>query len=387
MIDAPVMLAALKVLASGGLSRYSIGGVSEVSSFESELREMCEVRHALAVNSGTSALICGLVGAGIGPGDEVLVPAYTWVSTAAAPLAAGAVPVLVDVDRSMTIDPEDIERKITPRTRAILPVHMINVPCNMDAIMAIAARHDLTVIEDACQAVGVRYKGRRLGSIGHAGAFSFNQHKNIKAGEGGALLTSDHRLYARAAMYHDVGSYSRSEKLETEEPLFVGQNLRMPELAGAILRPQLRRLDRMLAARRRRRQFVVRQLEALEVDCCELSPHHDPDNAVGLTLHFDSPEKALACATARGINRLADTGRHVYSNWQSILEGRTAHPKLNPYQFVPGATRITAEASARTLEILENTCSVSLMPELPYPAYCAAIKYGLQQGLTRAAAA
>ncbi|HMJ13424.1 MAG TPA: aminotransferase class V-fold PLP-dependent enzyme, partial [Polyangiaceae bacterium] len=195
----------MKLIARGDLSRYHTSGQSEVQRLEEELCRVIGVEHTLGVNSGTSALICGLVGAGVGPGDEVLVPAYTWVSSAAAPLAVGAVPVLVEINETLTIDPEDIRKKITPQTKAIIVVHMLNLVCDMDSIMAIAKQHDLVVIEDACQAVGVTYKGRRVGSIGHVGAFSFNQHKNIQSGEGGAVLTSDPRIHARALMYHDVG--------------------------------------------------------------------------------------------------------------------------------------------------------------------------------------
>ena len=150
-----------RVIASGKLSRYAAGSRGATSRFEARLSERLEVKHVLTVNSGTSALISALVAAGIGPGDEVLVPAYTWVATAIAPLAVGAVPVLVDIDESLTMDPQDIERKITRNTRAIIPVHMRNLVCDMDAIMAIAKRRRLFVLEDACQAVGVRYKGDR----------------------------------------------------------------------------------------------------------------------------------------------------------------------------------------------------------------------------------
>ena len=146
-------IAVSRVIARGQLLRYRGGEDGFTTRFEAQLCKKIGVKHALTVNSGTSALISALVAAGIGPGDEVLVPAYTWVATAAAPLAVGAVPVLVDVDESLTIDPEDIKRKITPYTKAIIPVHMLNLVCNMDAITAIAAQHRLLVIEDACQAV------------------------------------------------------------------------------------------------------------------------------------------------------------------------------------------------------------------------------------------
>ena len=135
-------------------------------------------------------------------------------------MAVGAVPVLVDVDESLTIDPEDIKRKITPYTKAIMPVHMLNLVCDMDAITAIAKEHRLKVIEDACQAVGVTYKGRRVGTIGEVGAFSFNQFKNLNSGEGGAVLTNDDRIFTRARMFHDVGSYTREYAFESNEAVF-----------------------------------------------------------------------------------------------------------------------------------------------------------------------
>src|SRR6201991_4897562 len=149
------MAAAVRVLARNDLAGYRGRGASETARFESELGRMLGVEHALAVNSGTSALIGALVGLGIGPGDEVIVPAYTWVATAAAPLAVGAVPVLAEIDWTLTIDPNDLRKKISFHTKAIIVVHMLNLVCDMDAIMAIAKEHNLIVIEDACQAVGV----------------------------------------------------------------------------------------------------------------------------------------------------------------------------------------------------------------------------------------
>jgi dTDP-4-amino-4,6-dideoxygalactose transaminase len=271
------MSAAVRVLARNDLARYGKPGKSEAGRFEQELCRTVGVEHALAVNSGTSALVGALVGAGIGPGDEVLVPAYTWVATAAAPLAVGAVPVLVEIDESLTMDPVDVVRKITPHTKAVIPVHMLNLVCDMDAIMKAAANRGLTVIEDACQAIGVRHHGRRVGSIGHVGAFSFNHHKNISSGEGAAVLTNDRRIHARAAMHHDVGSYDRPGWVETEA-LFPGVNHRMPELCAAVLRPQLARIDAQLDRRRERRRMVLDRVASGSWRA-EPAPHHDEADA------------------------------------------------------------------------------------------------------------
>jgi dTDP-4-amino-4,6-dideoxygalactose transaminase len=371
------MLAVARTVGRGQLARYGGHAKSATDAFEREFAQMVGTQHSLAVNSGTSALMCALIGAGIGPGDEVLVPAYTWISSAAAPLAIGAVPVLVDIDDSLTIDPIDIKRKITSRTRAIMPVHMLNLVCDMDPICAIAAEHDLVVIEDACQAIGARYKGRRVGSIGHAGAFSFNQHKNIKAGEGGMVVTDDPRIIVRAGMFHDVGSYSRPTWVATEEPLFVGMNLRMPELISSVLRPQLARLDKQLARRKERRRMMLDALAGHPG--LHVSPHHDAAEAIGLTVYFDEPEAAIAFAEPRaGVNRLIETGRHVYTSWQSIVSKRTYSDKIDPYRWAYGdgwrGDPVTNADCPRTTEVLERTCSVTLDPDLPMPAFRAVVR-------------
>jgi dTDP-4-amino-4,6-dideoxygalactose transaminase len=358
------MIAVNRVLASGQLLRYRGGENGFTTRFEQRLSEKIGVEHALAVNSGTSALIAALVGAGLGPGDEVLVPAYTWVATAAAVLAVGAVPVLVEIDESLTMDPDDIERKITPYTKAILPVHMLNLVCNMDAIAGIAERRRLLVIEDACQAVGLSYKGRRIGSIGNAGAFSFNQYKNLNSGEGGAVLTSDSRIFARARMYHDVGSYTRNHELESNEPCFVGVNFRVSEVTGAILYAQLSRLDPLIRRMRKRRQVMVEVLSKSKA--FRVSPHNDPENGAGLSIVFDRASDAEAFARkGRGIERLIDTGRHVYTNWIPVLTRRTFDERMNPYNWARREIEYSDDTCPRSLDILSRTCRVSLGTQFP----------------------
>jgi len=363
------MAAAVRVLAAGELSRYQTTGKSEVSRFEEELAAKFGASYALAVNSGTSALICALVGAGVGPGDEVLVPGYTWVSSAAAPLAVGAVPILVDIDDTLTIDPADLEAKITPRTKAAIVVHMNNLVCDMDRIMDIAQRRKLLIIEDACQAFGVKYHGRRVGTIGHAGAFSFNQHKNIVSGEGGALVTNDEHIYVRGAMYHDVGSYTRAERIVSDEPLFVGVNLRMPELSAAVLRPQLRRIDQMLRAYGKRRKYFLTKFAASNWDGWRPVPHNDPQNAVGLAIQFDDVAHAQEFGARRGVTRLADSGRHIFSNWESIIGQRTFHERFSPFGWFGEETSYSAENVPATRAILGRSCIVNTFRELPDMAW------------------
>lgn len=350
-------LAVGQAIASGSLLRY--GGKGRFTErFEQRMGAMLGAKHVLAVNSGTGALISALAAAGIGPGDEVLVPAYTWMATATAPVMVGAVPILVDIDESLTLDLADLERKITPYTRAIIPVHMGNSPCDMDAIMALAKQHKLVVIEDACQAVGVRYKDSFCGAIGDMGAFSFNAYKNINIGEGGAVITSDDRLFARARNYHDLGVWARGHDETYNEANFVGANMRVTEIDGAMLGVQLERLQPMLSAMRKRRAMVAPILA--QSARMKVSPHHDPASAVTLTVIFPTCEEAAAFANERGITRLQDNSKHVYTNWESILAKRTHHPKLNPWVWAQREIEYAPDMCARTLDILDRTCRIPL---------------------------
>ncbi|WP_353476538.1 DegT/DnrJ/EryC1/StrS family aminotransferase (plasmid) [Salipiger sp. H15] len=353
-----------RVITNGQLLRYPRGAKGYTHRFETRLAEMTGASHVLTVNSGTNALITALAAAGIGPGDEVLVPAYTWMATAIAPLAVGAVPVLVDIDETLTMDPLDIERRLSPYTKAIIPVHMLNLVCNMDAIMEIARRNELIVIEDAAQAVGVSYKERRTGSIGHLGAYSFNHFKNITSGEGGAVLTSDRGYFERARMYHDPGSFMRGHG-EASEPLFAGLNFRVSELTGAVLWAQLAKLDPFLRRLRRRHPIVARTFA--DLPNCRLSPHNDPENAVALSVIFDDPEEARVFGRTRGAERLLDTDRHVFVNWEAVLSKRAFHPKMNPHAWANREITYLPDDYARTLEILSRTCRVSLGAQYPLP--------------------
>lgn len=218
----------------------------EVAAFEEEFAAYCGVSHCVAVNSGTSALHLALLAAGAGPGDEVITVPCTFVATVAAVQYAGARPVLVDVDPvTYTMDPARIEAAITPRTKAILPVHLYGNPSNMDAILAIARRHNLTVIEDAAQAHGAEYKGRRCGSLGHLACFSFYPGKNLGAyGEGGIVATSSPEMARTLRMLRDWGAEKKYEHV------LKGFNYRMEGVQGAVLRIKLRHLEKWTEARR-----------------------------------------------------------------------------------------------------------------------------------------
>ena len=220
---------------------------SEVAEFEKEFAGYCGAAECIALNSGTSALHLALLAAGVRAGDEVITVPFTFVASVAAVIYAGARPVLVDIDpRSFTLDPAAIEAAITPRTKAILPVHLYGQPADMDPIMEIARRHDLVVIEDAAQAHGAKYKGRPVGSIGDMACFSFYPGKNLGAyGEGGAVTTSNTEYAHTIRMLRDWGQDRKYHHL------LQGFNYRMEGFQGAILRVKLRHLEKWTEARRR----------------------------------------------------------------------------------------------------------------------------------------
>jgi dTDP-4-amino-4,6-dideoxygalactose transaminase len=237
----------LNAAIAGVIDRCEFTLGSEVAAFETEFAAFCEARHGIGVNTGTSALHLALLAAGIGPGDEVITVPFTFVATVSAIDYTGAKPVFVDIDPgSLTIDVRAIEAAITPRTKAILPVHLYGQPADMDPILEIARDRTLTVIEDACQAHGARYKGRRVGALGHLGCFSFYPGKNLGAcGEGGMVVT-DNPAYARMVrMLRDWGAERKYQHV------MKGFNFRMEGIQGAVLRVKLRHLERWTDARRR----------------------------------------------------------------------------------------------------------------------------------------
>ncbi|RZU00797.1 DegT/DnrJ/EryC1/StrS family aminotransferase [Rivibacter subsaxonicus] len=234
--------------------QFTLG--SEVVAFEQEFAAYCQGQHGIGVNTGTSALHMALLAAGIGPGDEVITVPFTFVATVAAIQYAGATPVLVDIDpKTFTIDVGAIEAAITPRTKAIMPVHLYGQPADMDPILEIARRHGLIVIEDACQAHGAEYKGRRVGSIGDMGCFSFYPGKNLGAcGEGGMVVTNNAEYARTIRMLRDWGAEKKYHHV------MKGYNFRLEGIQGAVLRVKLRHLEAWTEARRRAAASYERHL-------------------------------------------------------------------------------------------------------------------------------
>jgi 8-amino-3,8-dideoxy-alpha-D-manno-octulosonate transaminase len=314
----------LEVLKSGYLSRYGDPSnpkfKKKAHTLETEFAEYCGVPHALAVSSGTSALWIALQAMGIGPGDEVLVPAYTFVATYSAVFFCGAVPVLCEIDESLTMDPSDIEARITPKTKAIMPVHMLGNPSKMDAIMKIARKHKLLVLEDCCQANGASYRGRRVGSFGDMGGYSLNIFKTITAGDGGLLVAKAPEHFKRAFALHDQGHSPMRMGVEIGQRTILGMNFRINELTGAVALAQLRKLDRITSTLRAKKNKLKKALGELPgVRYRELN---DAEGECGtlLTLIFDSPRLAEKVSRELGSKTIDQSGWHVYFNMEHVLK-------------------------------------------------------------------
>ncbi|NPV09638.1 MAG: DegT/DnrJ/EryC1/StrS family aminotransferase [Anaerolineae bacterium] len=368
--------AVLEVLESRNLFRYygPTRAPSKVAAFEKAFASHMDSTYALGVSSGTGALHTALVALGVGPGDEVIVPAYTFIASAAAVIAANAIPVIAEVDDSLTMDPVDLERKITPHTKAIMPVHMRGAPCDMDAIMSLAQRHDLLVIEDVAQSDGASYGGKRLGTFGDVGCFSLQYHKIITSGEGGVVLTDDKRLYDRARMFHDAAGAWRRQGDGAVEPYTGGTNYRMSELAGALALVQLGRLEQLLGLMRRNKR-IIREGMA-ELRGVQLRRLHDPegDAAVCLIFFVEDGEKAKLVAEAlraEGVSAgsMYDAGVpdwHIYRHWSHILNKRTATATGCPFTcpFYTGRVEYSEDMCPQTLEWLGRAVHLNISPML-----------------------
>lgn len=249
--------AVLEVLRS---KKWGIGG-SKNEEFAKAFASWCGVKYAVTCSTGTAALEIALKAIGVGYGDEVIVPAYTFIATASSVMFVNAVPVFADIEEeTYNIDPKDVERKITKKTKAIIPVHISGGPANMDEIMRIAKDHNLYVIEDAAQAHGAEWKNKKVGSIGHIGAFSFQSSKNITSGEGGIVTTNDEELANKAWSYMNVG---RIKGGEWYEHFVLGKNYRLTEFQAAILIEQLKRAPKLMEIREKNAQRLKRGLHEI----------------------------------------------------------------------------------------------------------------------------
>jgi len=349
-------------------------GKGKVYQAEQAFGGMVGSQYALAVNSGTSALMSAMAALGIGPGDEVIVPGYTFFASASIVVASRAIPVIAEIDDSLNLDPEDVERKVTPQTKAIIVVHMKGMPADMDPIMEVARKHGLFVVEDTAQACGATYHGKWCGTIGDVGCYSFDFYKLAQSGEGGFVVTDDEFLHMRASSWHDTAACwrpNRYEKERREGELFCGENYRMSELQGAVALAQIRKLPGYVAALRRAKQAIRDRLDLPEGVALRRQPDPEGDASTALVMFAPSPELAMAIMGAMRERGVAAGGRfdqtvrdwHVYNFWEHILEQKTVTGEGCPFTcpYYKGTLpEYSADMCPRTLDLLGRSIHLGI---------------------------
>jgi len=342
----------------------------KVLTFEREFAQWMHTRYALAVTSGTAALQTAIAALGIGPGDEVILPAWTWHSCFNAIVLAGALPVFAEIDDSFNIDPDDIERHITPRTKLIIAVHLQGNPADLDRVLPVARKHGLKVLEDCAQSVGASYKGRPVGSFGDIGIYSLQLNKTITAGEGGAVVTNDPLLFERASRFHDLGGLrAPHEKLlgKPQGDWFIGSQFRMNEFSGGVLLAQLRKLDTIVASIRANSRRVYDGVRDLPGIRFRRLP--DPAGELGsaVFLGFDSKarcDRFKAAMKAENVP-VSNPGGSVILPTQPHIEKKvTVHPAWPSFTSARGkAIQYGAACCPRTIDILSRFAGPSLDPK------------------------
>ena len=358
----------LQVFDTGVLFRYEFGeqrkGVFKVREFEEAFAEYTGAAHAQAVTSGTAALKVALAALGVGIGDEVITQGFTFVATWEAILDIGALPVFTEVDQTLNMDPADLEKKITDKTKAIIPVHMLGAPARIHEIKAIADKHGIPVLEDTAQAAGARLNGQHLGTFGQFGTFSFDSVKTMTTGEGGMVITNDEELWRNCSEYHDHGHdhVVNPGGRGGEGRRFIGFNYRMMELQGAMGLAQLAKLDNMCDSQRRNK--AVLKEAAAKIDGVSFREILDEQGDSATFFAFMLPDKEQAAKVNQvlrdngaGAINFAENTWHFYPAWEHLIGGKTlchngwpftAHGKRR-FIYDPEALPLSSELMSRTL--------------------------------------
>lgn len=382
------------VLETGILMRYGFdgarNGIWKSKELEKAICQTFGTAHAQLTSSGTAALTTAMAALGIGADDEVIMPAFTFVASFEAVLSVGAIPVLVDIDESLTLSPAAVKAAITPRTKCIMPVHMCGSMADLDALKLICQEHQLILLEDACQSIGGTYKGKYLGTIGHAGTFSFDFVKTITCGEGGAVLTNDPDIYTKVDAFTDHGHDHMGVDRGADLHPYLGYNFRISELHAAVGLAQIKKLDLFIAIQRKNNHVLRSYLEQVPGIRFRVIPDPEGDSASFLTWFLPTAqdtEKAIAAFKEAGI--LAGNFYWFANNWHYIkkwdhlknanslyplsLQQQTAIKKLNTTNFSTSdailskcvSTAISLvwteeqvhEKGARMLEVLQKVLS------------------------------
>ena len=355
------------------LFRYYNPAPSKVAAAEEAMKKLIGTKYCLATNSCTSALVAAYRSLGIGAGDEVIVPAYTFFATSATVVASNAIPVIVDVDETLCIAPEAIEKAITKRTKAIVPVHMRGAPAQMDAIMDVANKHGIPVIEDVAQACAGSFNGQALGSIGTIGCFSFDYYKVIVSGEGGFYTTNDERLYTRALNWHDCAACWRPDRFGPEqegEELFCGENYRMSELEGAVAVAQIRKAKDIVSKHRDAKQKIKDAIDKFAGLSFRKLADEAGDTGICLIMFLpdaETTQKVLPALQAEGVpcggvydSKVRDW--HTYNFWEHILQYKSVASDKLPWSGVAkeDLPKYSKDMCPRSLELLSKAILIDI---------------------------
>ena len=354
---------------------YGDGTPHMVNDFEEEARKYFGVPYALATATGSGSIYCALAGLGVGPSDEIIIPSFGWYTDFEAPVLFGATPVFADIDRSLNMDPEDFERKITANTKAVMVVHFQGAAGDMDRICEIAKKHSITVIEDAAQACGADYKGVKVGSFGDIGCLSFQQNKIISTGDGGMLLAKNPIVFERAVRFHDLG-FVRSAlaqqlggELKVEQ--FCSSQVRMNEFTGAVARAQLRKLDGRIIKVTRKLYWLIK--EQLESKCSGIkfrkTGDEQGDAGIALYIDFENQERAdwfKKALPAEGIRVGPSSGCCNLLHEKMVLNKVQVHPDMPPFgKGWPGENVLySPELCPKTDDILASLECVAITPAM-----------------------
>jgi len=354
------------------LFRYNSDYETQCVLLEKELSAKTGIKHALFVASGTAALTLCLSAYGIGPGDEVIIPGYTYIATASAVTNAGAVPVIAEIDDSLSLDPSDAESRITPYTKALIAVHMQGVPGRITTLRSLADKHNLILIEDACQAIGSTYHGEHSGVRSHAAAWSLNFYKILTCGEGGVFFCNDDDAFIRGVNAHDPGSPMWKSGLTRNSTLapFTQLGVRGNEVCASIARVQLSKMDAILGKTRFLKKIFLSRLS--KPVHYKLQHIDDPDGDCGISAAFIVRDKETAGRMTEMLNETGmDIGsdynegfpdRHIYAYWDSILnkQGTTAlgYPWADP--GYKGNVEYSRDMCPKTLDILARSLRISI---------------------------
>jgi len=367
----------LEVMETGILMRYGFDkerkGVFKVREFEQAVAGYMGVRHALGVTSGSAALKVALTALDVGPGDEVIVPAFTFIATYESVLEVGAIPVMADIDDSLNLDPRKISARVTPLTKAVIPVHMCGAPARIEEIVDTAKKHDLIVLEDNAQSFGGSVNGKKLGTFGDMSILSFDYYKTMTTGEGGMVITDSKELYDRSDWYHDHGhDHNPAVGRAQEGRSFLGFNFRMNELQGAIGLAQFRKLDHIISEQRKNKAAIRDELATVK----DVGFRHIPDPAgdTATFLAFNLPDASTAKAFQKalaenGVDTVCfkENAWHYAPRWEHLLGWATANTKKFPFTnpMYTGTVDYGVENIPYAEDILGRTLVLGISVKMP----------------------